>query len=234
MGSYGIGVSRLVGARDRGQPRRRRHHLARQRRAVPRRDPQPEASATRPATRCASSSTRSSAATRCTTTATSAPGVKFADADLMGHPWQIVVGPRGAAAGKVELKRRATGERAEVSPETRSRGSADPSLHVQRVRTRGRRPLSARPPRRALRLRHRRLLAGRHRARRGHADHRHERDGRLQGRPADAHPRLQRPSRRLWRRARRSTELRRRSPPASARCRGVQSRHPGGRWARCC
>ena len=27
-------------------------------------------------------------------------GVKFADADLMGHPWQIVVGPRGAAAGK--------------------------------------------------------------------------------------------------------------------------------------
>ncbi len=41
-------------------------------------------------------------------------GVKFADADLMGHPWQIVVGPRGAAAGKVELKRRATGERQDV------------------------------------------------------------------------------------------------------------------------
>jgi prolyl-tRNA synthetase len=44
-------------------------------------------------------------------------GGKFADADLMGHPWQIIVGPRGAAAGKVELKRRATGERSEVSPE---------------------------------------------------------------------------------------------------------------------
>jgi prolyl-tRNA synthetase len=44
-------------------------------------------------------------------------GVKFADADLMGHPWQIVVGPRGAAAGKVELKRRATGERVELTPE---------------------------------------------------------------------------------------------------------------------
>ena len=44
-------------------------------------------------------------------------GAKFADADLMGHPWQIIVGPRGAAAGKVELKRRATGERSEVSPE---------------------------------------------------------------------------------------------------------------------
>ncbi|HEY5301478.1 MAG TPA: proline--tRNA ligase [Acetobacteraceae bacterium] len=45
-------------------------------------------------------------------------GVKFADADLMGHPWQIVVGPRGAAAGTVELKRRAGGERAEVSVES--------------------------------------------------------------------------------------------------------------------
>ena len=42
-------------------------------------------------------------------------GVKFADADLMGHPWQVVVGPRGAASGTVELKRRATGERQEVS-----------------------------------------------------------------------------------------------------------------------
>ncbi|BFL65368.1 Prolyl-tRNA synthetase [Roseomonas mucosa] len=44
-------------------------------------------------------------------------GVKFADADLMGFPWQVVVGPRGAAAGKVELKRRMTGEREELSVE---------------------------------------------------------------------------------------------------------------------
>ncbi len=42
-------------------------------------------------------------------------GVKFNDADLMGHPWQVVIGPRGAAAGTVELKRRATGERLELS-----------------------------------------------------------------------------------------------------------------------
>jgi prolyl-tRNA synthetase len=42
-------------------------------------------------------------------------GVKFADADLLGHPWQIIVGPRGAAAGTVELKRRDSGERAELS-----------------------------------------------------------------------------------------------------------------------
>jgi prolyl-tRNA synthetase len=45
------------------------------------------------------------------------PGAKFADADLLGHPWQIVVGPRGAAAGMVEVKRRATGERQELSVE---------------------------------------------------------------------------------------------------------------------
>jgi prolyl-tRNA synthetase len=42
-------------------------------------------------------------------------GAKFAEADLLGHPWQIIVGPRGAATGQVELKRRATGERAEMS-----------------------------------------------------------------------------------------------------------------------
>ena len=42
-------------------------------------------------------------------------GVKFADADLMGHPWQVIIGPRGAAAGKVELKRRADGTREELS-----------------------------------------------------------------------------------------------------------------------
>ncbi|MXV44594.1 proline--tRNA ligase [Saccharibacter sp. 17.LH.SD] len=42
-------------------------------------------------------------------------GVKFNDADLMGHPWQIIIGPRGAKNGMVELKRRATGERLELS-----------------------------------------------------------------------------------------------------------------------
>jgi len=44
-------------------------------------------------------------------------GAKFADADLMGLPWQIIVGPKGAANNRVELKRRATGERHEVSVE---------------------------------------------------------------------------------------------------------------------
>ncbi len=44
-------------------------------------------------------------------------GEKFADADLAGYPWQAIIGPRGAAAGKVELKRRVSGERVELSPE---------------------------------------------------------------------------------------------------------------------
>ena len=39
------------------------------------------------------------------------PGAKFATADLIGMPWQIIVGPKGLAEGKVEVKRRATGER---------------------------------------------------------------------------------------------------------------------------
>jgi prolyl-tRNA synthetase len=38
-------------------------------------------------------------------------GAKFATADLIGIPWQVIVGPRGAADGTVEVKRRATGER---------------------------------------------------------------------------------------------------------------------------
>ncbi len=43
------------------------------------------------------------------------PGAKFADMDLIGLPWQLIVGPRGLAAGKLELKRRATGERQELA-----------------------------------------------------------------------------------------------------------------------
>jgi prolyl-tRNA synthetase len=39
------------------------------------------------------------------------PGAKFATADLIGLPWQITAGPKSLAEGKVEVKRRATGER---------------------------------------------------------------------------------------------------------------------------
>ena len=45
------------------------------------------------------------------------PGAKFADMDLIGLPWQLIVGPRGIARGQVELKRRATGEREEIGLE---------------------------------------------------------------------------------------------------------------------
>ncbi len=41
-------------------------------------------------------------------------GTKFADMDLIGIPWQLIVGPKGLAAGKIELKNRKTGQREEV------------------------------------------------------------------------------------------------------------------------
>jgi prolyl-tRNA synthetase len=44
------------------------------------------------------------------------PGSKFATADLIGVPWQILVGPKGLAEGKVEVKRRADGSRELMSP----------------------------------------------------------------------------------------------------------------------
>jgi prolyl-tRNA synthetase len=45
-------------------------------------------------------------------------GAKFATMDLIGLPWQLVVGPKGLERGIVELKRRATGEREELSAES--------------------------------------------------------------------------------------------------------------------
>ncbi|MBI5165397.1 MAG: proline--tRNA ligase, partial [Magnetospirillum sp.] len=45
-------------------------------------------------------------------------GVKFADMDLIGLPWQLVAGPKGVAQGVVELKNRATGVKEELSVES--------------------------------------------------------------------------------------------------------------------
>ena len=42
------------------------------------------------------------------------PGVKFADADLLGMPWRLTVGAKGLARGVVERRRRATGEQDEL------------------------------------------------------------------------------------------------------------------------
>ena len=44
-------------------------------------------------------------------------GAKFATMDLIGLPWRITVGPRGLAAGKVELTSRRTGAAEEMTPE---------------------------------------------------------------------------------------------------------------------
>jgi len=44
-------------------------------------------------------------------------GAKFATMDLIGLPFQIIVGPKGVKAGEVELKERRTGERVSVAPE---------------------------------------------------------------------------------------------------------------------
>ena len=46
------------------------------------------------------------------------PGAKFALADLIGSPWQVIVGPGKIAGGLVELKHRRSGEVEDVSPES--------------------------------------------------------------------------------------------------------------------
>ena len=51
-----------------------------------------------------------------TTTPTSGPAGKFATADLIGVPWQVVIGPKGLAAGTFEVKKRADGSRENLSP----------------------------------------------------------------------------------------------------------------------
>jgi prolyl-tRNA synthetase len=44
------------------------------------------------------------------------PGSKFASTDLIGIPWQILIGPKGLAEGKIELKCRADGTRQLMTP----------------------------------------------------------------------------------------------------------------------
>jgi prolyl-tRNA synthetase len=45
-------------------------------------------------------------------------GAKFATMDVIGIPWQLIIGPKGLEKGVVELKNRATGEREELSLES--------------------------------------------------------------------------------------------------------------------
>jgi prolyl-tRNA synthetase len=50
-------------------------------------------------------------------------GVKFADADLVGFPVQVVVGKRGIESGEIDLKVRATGERSKVRLDSATDGA---------------------------------------------------------------------------------------------------------------
>ena len=43
-------------------------------------------------------------------------GAKFATADLIGVPWQVMIGPKGLAAGTFEVKKRGDGSRENLSP----------------------------------------------------------------------------------------------------------------------
>jgi prolyl-tRNA synthetase len=45
------------------------------------------------------------------------PGAKFATLDLIGLPWQILVGPKGLAEGRVEVKHRRDGARELLTPQ---------------------------------------------------------------------------------------------------------------------
>jgi prolyl-tRNA synthetase len=52
-------------------------------------------------------------------------GVKFADADLIGYPLQVVVGKRGLDSGTVDAKVRATGERRQLPLQGLASGARD-------------------------------------------------------------------------------------------------------------
>ena len=45
------------------------------------------------------------------------PGAKLAAMDLIGIPWQVIVGPRGLDGGTVEVKQRKTGEIENLTPD---------------------------------------------------------------------------------------------------------------------
>jgi prolyl-tRNA synthetase len=114
MGSYGIGVSRLVGAV--AEQRHDEHGLIWPREVAPAdvhvvvagKTDDIRAAAERLAAELDSAGVRVMLDDRPAT-----PGVKFADAELIGVPTILVVG-RGLASGVVEVKDRATGERCEV------------------------------------------------------------------------------------------------------------------------
>ena len=141
MGSYGIGAERLVGRHHRGVPRRRRHRLAGgggavqgrrssiSSRAQPRRDAAC-GELYRDAHRQGVEVLYDDRDERA--------GAKFATMDLIGIPWQVLVGPKGLAEGKVEVKNRAAGEPRDHEPGGGA-GFADAVAGIRGARPRARR-----------------------------------------------------------------------------------------------
>ena len=118
MGSYGIGVSRLVAAIAEQSARRAGASSGRARSPPPTCTWWSRARASRSRRRGGSGRELEAAGSGCSsTTARASPGVKFADAELLGVPTILVVG-RGLADGVVELRDRASGDRSEVSVDT--------------------------------------------------------------------------------------------------------------------
>jgi prolyl-tRNA synthetase len=56
-------------------------------------------------------------------TADERPGAKFATADLIGVPWQILVGPEGVGRRQGRAEARADGSRSMLAPAEASAGS---------------------------------------------------------------------------------------------------------------
>ena len=119
MGSYGIGPSRLVAAIIEASHDEQRHRLAGCGGALRRRAPEPQGRRRGDRRGLRRGSSRSSTAAGRDVLyddRDERPGAKFATADLIGIPWQVVVGPKGLAEGKVEVKRRAGGREDDRAP----------------------------------------------------------------------------------------------------------------------
>ncbi|MEZ5903796.1 MAG: proline--tRNA ligase [Geminicoccaceae bacterium] len=120
-GAHGLLRHRRVAAgrcAHRGQPRRQGHHLARGRGTVQGRHRRSAAG------RCALHGPAEELHERLQRAGVDVlderderARAKFATMELIGLPWTVTVGPRGAKEGKVELKARASGEAVELDPD---------------------------------------------------------------------------------------------------------------------
>ena len=140
MGSYGIGVSRLVGAIIEASHDDDGIIWPASRRAVRRRPDQRQGGDAEPRQRCEELYAELEAAGMSVLydDRDDRPGAKFAAIDLIGLPWQLIVGPQGVATGEVELKDAPTGERADARASTprsspRRLGRAEGSRHERRA-----------------------------------------------------------------------------------------------------